>query len=152
MHICICFKVLWSIYRYGPLLIHTKPNCEAYVIGLIALAQGQPCFRSKFVKELDQGLTSNNDSTPSSCMVWSRWEQYWLIKKAMLAVDATLVRSALAYRLSTIVQNVALTLTAFVIAFTLSWKLTLVVAACFPRLITEVNLIKPLWVLSCCML
>jgi ATP-binding cassette subfamily B (MDR/TAP) protein 1 len=64
----------------------------------------------------------------------------------MLAVDATLVRSALAYRLSTIVQNVALTLTAFVIAFTLSWKLTLVVAACFPLLIgasiTEVNLIK----------
>ncbi|WJX09185.1 ABC transporter B member 13 [Trifolium repens] len=54
---------------------------------------------------------------------------------AMLAVDATLVRSALANRLSTIVQNVALTLTAFVISFTLSWKLTLVVAACFPLLI-----------------
>lgn len=61
----------------------------------------------------------------------------------MLAADATLVRSALADRLSTIVQNVALTVTAFVIAFTLSWKLTLVVAACLPLLIgasiTEVD-------------
>ncbi|XP_057424427.1 ABC transporter B family member 13-like [Lotus japonicus] len=54
---------------------------------------------------------------------------------AMLAADATLVRSALADRLSTIVQNVALTVTAFVIAFTLSWKLTAVVAACLPLLI-----------------
>ncbi|KAL2319184.1 hypothetical protein Fmac_033060 [Flemingia macrophylla] len=54
---------------------------------------------------------------------------------AMLAVDATLVRSALADRLSTIVQNVALTVTAFVIAFTLSWKLTAVVVACLPLLI-----------------
>ncbi|XP_061363698.1 ABC transporter B family member 13-like isoform X2 [Gastrolobium bilobum] len=54
---------------------------------------------------------------------------------AMLAADATLVRSALADRLSTIVQNVALTVTAFVIAFTLSWKLASVVAACLPLLI-----------------
>lgn len=67
---------------------------------------------------------------------------------AMLAADATLVRSALADRLSTIVQNVALTVTAFVIGFTLSWKLTAVVVACLPLLIgasiTEVNLINPL--------
>ncbi|OIW21800.1 hypothetical protein TanjilG_10976 [Lupinus angustifolius] len=54
---------------------------------------------------------------------------------AMLAADATLVRSALADRLSTIVQNVALTVTAFAIAFTLSWKLTSVVVACLPLLI-----------------
>ncbi|KAK4275085.1 hypothetical protein QN277_018224 [Acacia crassicarpa] len=54
---------------------------------------------------------------------------------AKLAADATLVRSALADRLSTIVQNVALTVTAFAIAFTLSWKLTAVVAACLPLLI-----------------
>ncbi|XP_020207666.1 ABC transporter B family member 13 [Cajanus cajan] len=54
---------------------------------------------------------------------------------AMLAADATLVRSALADRLSTIVQNVALTVTAFVIAFTLCWKLTAVVVACLPLLI-----------------
>ncbi|KAK7376713.1 hypothetical protein VNO80_02127 [Phaseolus coccineus] len=54
---------------------------------------------------------------------------------AMLAADATLVRSALADRLSTIVQNVALTVTAFVIGFTLSWKLTAVVVACLPLLI-----------------
>ncbi|CAJ2675776.1 unnamed protein product [Trifolium pratense] len=53
----------------------------------------------------------------------------------MLAADATLVSSALFDRLSTIVQKVALTLTAFIIAFTLSWKLTLVVVACLTLLI-----------------
>jgi len=62
----------------------------------------------------------------------------------MQAADATIIRSALADRLSTLVQNIALTVTAFVIAFTMSWKLTLVVAACLPFLIgaciTEVNL------------
>ncbi|OMO87375.1 hypothetical protein CCACVL1_09084 [Corchorus capsularis] len=54
---------------------------------------------------------------------------------AALAADATLVRSALADRLSTIVQNIALTVTAFVIAFTLSWRLSAVVIASFPLLI-----------------
>ncbi|XP_021283667.1 ABC transporter B family member 13-like [Herrania umbratica] len=52
-----------------------------------------------------------------------------------LAADATLVRSALADRLSTIVQNVALTVTAFVIAFTLSWRIASVTIASFPLLI-----------------
>lgn len=54
---------------------------------------------------------------------------------ATLAADATLVRSALADRLSTIVQNVALTVTAFVIAFTLNWRISSVVIASFPLLI-----------------
>ncbi|CAI9116961.1 OLC1v1018260C1 [Oldenlandia corymbosa var. corymbosa] len=52
-----------------------------------------------------------------------------------LAADATLVRSALADRLSTIIQNVALAVTAFVIAFTLSWRIAAVVLATFPLLI-----------------
>ncbi|XAR61640.1 Xenobiotic-transporting ATPase [Bertholletia excelsa] len=52
-----------------------------------------------------------------------------------LAADATLVRSALADRLSTIVQNVSLTVTAFVIAFTLSWRIAAVIIATFPLLI-----------------
>ncbi|KAK9270830.1 hypothetical protein L1049_026416 [Liquidambar formosana] len=52
-----------------------------------------------------------------------------------LAADATLVRSALADRLSTIVQNVSLTVTAFVIAFTLSWRIASVIIATFPLLI-----------------
>ncbi|XP_055960362.1 ABC transporter B family member 13-like isoform X2 [Mercurialis annua] len=52
-----------------------------------------------------------------------------------LAADATLVRSALADRLSTIVQNVALTVTACVIAFTLSWRVASVVVASFPLLV-----------------
>ncbi|XP_041019693.1 ABC transporter B family member 13-like isoform X2 [Juglans microcarpa x Juglans regia] len=54
---------------------------------------------------------------------------------SILAADATLVRSALADRLSTIVQNVALTVTAFVIAFMLSWRIASVVVASLPLLI-----------------
>ncbi|KAH6782731.1 P-glycoprotein 13 [Perilla frutescens var. frutescens] len=52
-----------------------------------------------------------------------------------LATDATLVRSAIADRISTLVQNAALTVTAFVIAFVLSWRIAAVVVAIFPILI-----------------
>lgn len=52
-----------------------------------------------------------------------------------LAADATLVRTTLADRLSTIVQNVALTLTAFAISFSLCWRVASVVVATFPLLI-----------------
>ncbi|KAJ0974223.1 hypothetical protein J5N97_016188 [Dioscorea zingiberensis] len=52
-----------------------------------------------------------------------------------LAADATLVRSALADRMSTIVQNVALTVTAFVIAFVLSWRMASVVISTLPLII-----------------
>uniref|UniRef100_A0A6N2KMZ9 ABC transporter domain-containing protein n=1 Tax=Salix viminalis TaxID=40686 RepID=A0A6N2KMZ9_SALVM len=48
-----------------------------------------------------------------------------------LAADATLVRSTLADRLSTMVQNVSLTVTAFVIAF-LQLEVSAVVIACSP--------------------
>ncbi|KAD7477115.1 hypothetical protein E3N88_00251 [Mikania micrantha] len=52
-----------------------------------------------------------------------------------LAADATLVRSALADRLSTIIQNISLTVTAFVISFVLSWRIALVIVSTFPLLI-----------------
>ncbi|KAJ4963487.1 hypothetical protein NE237_023426 [Protea cynaroides] len=52
-----------------------------------------------------------------------------------LAADATLVRSALADRLSTIMQNLALTVTAFTIAFVFSWRMSFVIIATFPLLI-----------------
>ncbi|XP_043712876.1 ABC transporter B family member 13-like [Telopea speciosissima] len=52
-----------------------------------------------------------------------------------LAADATLVRGALADRLSTIIQNVALTVTAFTIAFVFSWRMASVIIATFPLLI-----------------
>ncbi|KAK9165116.1 hypothetical protein Scep_000307 [Stephania cephalantha] len=52
-----------------------------------------------------------------------------------LAADATLVRSALAERLSSIVQNIAITLSAFAIGYKLCWPLALVVTATFPLLI-----------------
>ncbi|XP_077246084.1 ABC transporter B family member 14-like [Tasmannia lanceolata] len=51
------------------------------------------------------------------------------------AAHATLVRSALSDRLSIIVQNVSLTVTAFVIAFCLSWRMAAVLIATFPLLI-----------------
>ncbi|ESQ34059.1 hypothetical protein EUTSA_v10006583mg [Eutrema salsugineum] len=54
---------------------------------------------------------------------------------SILAADATLVRSALADRLSTIVQNLSLTITALAIAFFYSWRVAAVVTACFPLLI-----------------
>ncbi|XP_038973821.1 ABC transporter B family member 13 [Phoenix dactylifera] len=53
-----------------------------------------------------------------------------------LAVDATVLRSALAERMSTMVQNISLTVTAFIIAFLLSWRMALVVVATFPLLIS----------------
>eukprot|EP01018_Ginkgo_biloba_P019291 Gb_18150 [translate_table: standard] len=52
-----------------------------------------------------------------------------------LAADATLVRGTIADRMSTIAQNVALSVTAFVIAFMLDWRVTLVILATFPLLI-----------------
>lgn len=52
-----------------------------------------------------------------------------------LAADAALVRSALADRLSTIIQNISLTVAAFGIAFTLSWRLASVIIATFPLLV-----------------
>ncbi|XP_033137134.1 ABC transporter B family member 13 isoform X2 [Brassica rapa] len=54
---------------------------------------------------------------------------------SILAADATLVRSALADRLSTIVQNLSLTVTALAIAFYYSWRVAAVVTSCFPLLI-----------------
>ncbi|PRQ27239.1 putative xenobiotic-transporting ATPase [Rosa chinensis] len=54
---------------------------------------------------------------------------------SILAANATLVRSALADRLSTIVQNLSLIATAFVISFTLSWRIAAVVVATLPLLV-----------------
>ncbi|XP_010480688.1 PREDICTED: ABC transporter B family member 14 [Camelina sativa] len=54
---------------------------------------------------------------------------------SILSADATLVRSAIADRLSTIVQNISLTVTALALAFFYSWRVAAVVTACFPLLI-----------------
>ncbi|MCO5551947.1 hypothetical protein L7F22_005454 [Adiantum nelumboides] len=54
---------------------------------------------------------------------------------SQLANDATLVRAAVADRLSTLTQNLSLTVTAFVIAFIMEWRVTLVIVATFPLLI-----------------
>ncbi|KAK9165117.1 hypothetical protein Scep_000308 [Stephania cephalantha] len=52
-----------------------------------------------------------------------------------LAADATLVRSLLAERLSSIMQNISITVTAFAIGYRLCWRLALVVTVTFPILI-----------------
>ncbi|KAJ7526699.1 hypothetical protein O6H91_16G018900 [Diphasiastrum complanatum] len=52
-----------------------------------------------------------------------------------LASDATLVRAAVGDRMSTIIQNIALTVTSFIISFSLEWHVTLVILACFPLMI-----------------
>lgn len=61
-----------------------------------------------------------------------------------LAANATLIRTALVERLSIIVQNAALVVAAFVIAFKFSWRIASVTIAIFPLLVgaslTEVTL------------
>ncbi|KAL2629414.1 hypothetical protein R1flu_014100 [Riccia fluitans] len=54
-----------------------------------------------------------------------------------LASDAASVRSAIADRICTVVQNVSLVTTAFVIAFFLQWKVACVTFATFPLLIAS---------------
>jgi ABC-type multidrug transport system fused ATPase/permease subunit len=57
------------------------------------------------------------------------------ILASRLSTDATFVRAAVADRLSSITQNIALAVTAFVIAFIMEWRVTLVVLATFPLLV-----------------
>ncbi|KAK9145692.1 hypothetical protein Sjap_005595 [Stephania japonica] len=52
-----------------------------------------------------------------------------------LAADATLVKSLLAERLSSIMLNISITVTAFAIGYKLCWRLALVVTVTFPILI-----------------
>lgn len=52
-----------------------------------------------------------------------------------LATDATFVKAAIGDRMSTILQNLALVVTAFCIAFYLQWKVAGVILLTFPLLI-----------------
>lgn len=54
---------------------------------------------------------------------------------ARLSSDGTLVKAAIADRISTLLQNLALIITAFVIAFFLEWRIALVIVATYPALI-----------------
>uniref|UniRef100_A0A803N6W6 Uncharacterized protein n=1 Tax=Chenopodium quinoa TaxID=63459 RepID=A0A803N6W6_CHEQI len=54
-----------------------------------------------------------------------------------LAADATLVRTTLVDRLSTIVQNMSLIAASFLIAFKLSWRIAAVTVAMFPLMIAS---------------
>ncbi|CAM6016899.1 unnamed protein product [Sphagnum balticum] len=55
---------------------------------------------------------------------------------ARLATDATMVRAAVGDRMSTILQNLALVITAFCIAFYLQWRVAAVILGTFPLLIS----------------
>lgn len=54
---------------------------------------------------------------------------------ARLSSDATLVKGAIGDRISVIVQNFSLILTAFVISFVLNWRMAAVLIATFPLLV-----------------
>ncbi|KAL8172117.1 hypothetical protein V2J09_023921 [Rumex salicifolius] len=54
---------------------------------------------------------------------------------SILAADATLVRSSMADKLPTMVQNITLTLCAFAVSFTLCWRIAAVTVGIFPLLI-----------------
>lgn len=54
---------------------------------------------------------------------------------ARLSSDGTLVKAAVADRISTLLQNLALIVTAFIIAFWLEWRIALVIVATYPALI-----------------
>ncbi|KAJ8439813.1 LOW QUALITY PROTEIN: hypothetical protein Cgig2_029073 [Carnegiea gigantea] len=67
---------------------------------------------------------------------WFDWEENGVGSLTLkLAADATLVRTSLVDRLSTIVQNTALIVAAFVMAFKLSWRIAAITVAMFPLLI-----------------
>ena len=57
------------------------------------------------------------------------------LMSARLATDATLVKAAVGDRMSTILQNLALVITAFCIAFYLQWKVAGIILLTFPLLI-----------------
>eukprot|EP00250_Pteridium_aquilinum_P016650 c23221_g1_i2 orf=460-2652(-) len=54
---------------------------------------------------------------------------------ARLSSDGTLVKAAIADRISTLLQNLGLIITAFIIAFWLEWRIALVVVASYPALV-----------------
>ncbi|KAI5063452.1 hypothetical protein GOP47_0021999 [Adiantum capillus-veneris] len=56
---------------------------------------------------------------------------------ARLSSDGTLVKAAIADRISTLLQNLGLVLTAFIIAFWLEWRIALVIVATYPALIAS---------------
>lgn len=52
-----------------------------------------------------------------------------------LSVDAASVRAGIGDRICTVMQNMSLVITAFVIAFILEWRVASVMVATFPLLI-----------------
>ncbi|KAG8374607.1 hypothetical protein BUALT_Bualt10G0013000 [Buddleja alternifolia] len=55
---------------------------------------------------------------------------------SQLESDATLLRTVVVDRSTILLQNVGLIVTSFIIAFILNWRLTLVVMACYPLIIS----------------
>lgn len=64
---------------------------------------------------------------------------------SQLETDATLLRTVVVDRSTILLQNVGLIVTAFVIAFILNWRLTLVVVATYPLIISgHISEVAPL--------
>lgn len=66
-----------------------------------------------------------DDTEHTSSMLASRLES-----------DATLLRTVVVDRSSILIQNIGLVVTSFIIAFILNWRLTLVVIATYPLIIS----------------
>jgi ATP-binding cassette, subfamily B (MDR/TAP), member 1 len=54
---------------------------------------------------------------------------------AHLAVDATDVKSAIAERISVILQNITALMTSFVVGFLIEWRVALLILGTFPLLV-----------------
>lgn len=91
------------------------------------------CFQSvylSFLLYLIAAILSNeigwfDDANNTSSMLSSRLES-----------DATLLRNIVVDRNTILLQNVGLVVTSFIIAFILNWRITLVVLATYPLIIS----------------
>ncbi|CAK9145309.1 unnamed protein product [Ilex paraguariensis] len=88
------------------------------------------CFASSSLLYLTAAILGNeigwfDDTNTTSSMLASRLES-----------DATLLRTVVVDRSTILIQNVGLVVTSFIVSFILNWRLTLVVMATYPLLIS----------------
>lgn len=111
--ILFCFAAMVTVFVYW---------CEHYFFGIVGERLTMRVRKTMFsvILRNEVGWFDKN----SSSLLASR-----------LSADGTLVRAAVADRLSTLLQNLALIITAFIIAFLLEWRIALVIIATYPALV-----------------
>ncbi|EFJ32986.1 ATP-binding cassette transporter [Selaginella moellendorffii] len=130
---------------YNPDKHYVKKEVEKYVFfftGLTILAVLANTLEHYFFGYMGECLTMRVRNMMFSAILknelgwFEKADNYSSLVSSQLASDATLVRAAVGDRLSILLQNSALILGGFIIAFVLQWKLTLIVLALFPLLIS----------------